>query len=96
MPMTYNRAATAIVRCRSGLGRVRSDLELALAILEILGEEGRPDPGEPVVGRTAVRDLELIRDHLADMQRAFEGAVTSLRDLEPTLAAGFPETILMG
>lgn len=96
MPMTYNRAATAIVRCRSGLGTVRSDLELALAILEILGEEGRPDPGEPMVGKAAVRDLELIRDRLADVQRALEGAVTSLRDQEPTLAAGFSETILTG
>ena len=96
MPMTYNRAATAIVRCRSGLGRVRNDLELALAILEILGEEGRPDPDEPVVGRNAVRDLELIRDRLAGVQRALEGAVTSLRGQEPTLAAGFSETILTG
>ena len=40
MPMTYSRAATAIVQCRSHVERARAEMALALQILA--GLDGSP------------------------------------------------------
>jgi hypothetical protein len=84
IPMTYNRAATALVFCRSGLSKVRSEIELALRILRILDEEGRRGLGDLQIDRTALRDLEVIRDRLEDVRRVFEGTRTYSPEREPS------------
>ena len=81
--MTYNRAATALVSCRSGLRKARSEIELALRILRTLDEEGRRDSGDLQIDRAALLDLTLIRDRLEDVRRVFEGTRTNSAEWDP-------------
>jgi hypothetical protein len=74
IPMTYDRAATAIVQGRRDVGRALSELEVALKIFRRLGsDEGTTTYGTRIDG-TLLTALERTCVRLQDARRALEAA----------------------
>jgi exonuclease VII small subunit len=58
IPMTYRRAATELIRCRTHLAAARESLELAVSIFRRLNGETSVDPTSARVLEAVIGDLE--------------------------------------
>lgn len=60
MPMTFNRAATAVVQCRSHVEKGRDQMRLALEILSGLDEPAAPWPRDPAERTERLLSLQVL------------------------------------
>lgn len=94
-PITLNRAATAIVKCRQRLEQARDEAQLALEILHRLREDGHH-------GREGSSELLLLS--LEDVLAVLEAAAQSVGDLgkasliarDPAIGRSDAESVLPG
>lgn len=70
VPLTYNRAATAVVRSRIYLERAREEAQLALEILAQMDGTVPLQPTDPPERLLLMRKLERYLDGLSAMQAA--------------------------
>lgn len=69
IPMTYQRAATELIRCRTHLAAARESLELAVSIFRRLN-------GETGVGPTSARVLEAVIGDLEQAEAALRSSMS--------------------
>lgn len=73
-PMTFNRAATAVVQCRSHLEKARDQMRVALEILSRLDEPAAPWPRDPAERAERLLSLQAL---LAQLEQVRQGLLSA-------------------